>query len=95
MTIIEDDDGAISVNPPPCIAGHEHDWRAPVDLVGPGVTWQWRQITARAVCAHCGLYRIITVHSWDPNKYIPFDATITYNLSDAASLAWVSFLTRG
>jgi hypothetical protein len=75
---VEDADGdvthhKIQLDPPepPCEDGHEHEWTAPIEIVGgiessPGVHGHGGGVTIHEVCTHCGTHRWIDTWAQDP-----------------------------
>jgi hypothetical protein len=83
--------------PPPCVDGHDHDWQAPIEVVGgveeaPGVRAYGGGVIIKLVCSRCGRYRLKNTWGqapWGEQGMI----VIWYEDADAKSLRWVESLS--
>lgn len=90
----------IDPDEPDCASGHDHDWQAPVSVVGgiednPGVWGHGGGVTIRKVCAHCGMYRIKDTWAQNPATGEQGLRSIAYEEADEASLAWIDDRAEG
>lgn len=83
--------------PPDCCHEDGHDWQTPVEIVGgikenPGV-WSLGGTTMRyrAVCSHCGMYRVETCYGVQRNPGQP--DKIEYLDADEASTEYADSVT--
>jgi len=84
----------IAPQAPDCAAGHEHDWRSPIELVGgigdnPGVWGHGGGVTIDEVCCHCGARRHTDTWAQRMDTGEQGLTEVTYEEPDEASLAWV------
>lgn len=79
----------------PSCTEDEHDWGTPHSVLGglrdnPGVQGGPNGgITARSVCAHCGVYRVFVSRKTNPSDGSTYEAT-DYEPADEDSLEWVA-----
>lgn len=79
---------------PPC-TGEEHDWQAPIGLVGgiaenPGVFGHGGGVIMHEVCANCGVYRDRDTWAQDPETGEEGLESVTYRDADDASETWAA-----
>lgn len=85
-------DVVLPMKVPPCAPGQEHDWRAPVSVVGgskenAGVFAGTVHPTTHEVCACCGIYRTTGDMFQIPGQQ--FISAVQYGRPDRASLDYV------
>jgi hypothetical protein len=87
----------IAVDPPApaCAEGHEHDWRAPFEVVGgirenPGVWGHAGGVRITEVCYHCGAYRDTDTWATDPSDGTQGHASTRYRSADEESERYVA-----
>lgn len=77
---------------PDCHDGMDHEWQAPIKLVGQPIPHDGGGTFCTASCARCGIYRILDTLTTEPE--IRGSITIRYAPADERSLAWVKMLTH-
>ena len=82
---------------PTCEGGDAHEWQSPHEVVGgveenPGVHGHGGGVIVRAVCAHCGIYRV--TDTWAQRRDTGEQGldSVAYAPADDESLAWVDSL---
>lgn len=93
----EEHDLTVTVEPeaPECIDDREHDWCAPLEVVGgiaenPGVWGKGGGVICKTVCRHCGCYRIWDSWAQDESTGEQGLESVSYEEADEGSLAWVA-----
>ncbi|MEM7820034.1 MAG: hypothetical protein QW761_00300 [Candidatus Aenigmatarchaeota archaeon] len=86
---------SVKIDPeePPCVEGAEHDWCAPIEVVGgikenPGCWGHGGGVIMKMVCRHCRTYKIIDTWATDPATGRQGLKTVEYEPPDERSLAW-------
>lgn len=82
---------------PDCAGGDEHDWQAPISVLGgvrenPGVWGHGGGVIIREVCANCGVYKETDTWAQNPDTGEQGLESVKYEPADELSLAWVEEL---
>lgn len=84
----------IEPDQPKCSHDDGHDWHSPYSVLGglkenPGVWGHGGGVIIRAVCRHCGVYRITDTWAQNPETGEQGLTSTSYQDADDASRAWI------
>lgn len=85
---------AIDPDEPKCKRGHEHEWCAPLEVVGgipenPGVWGHGGGVLIHEVCRHCGWYRTTDTWATRPDNGAQGLRSVEYAEPDDDSMEWI------